>query len=230
MLTFHNDQKVKDKFLARMRAHAEADEIIQGEIWENGKGCFVGCTLHEYDHEKFESREGPGLPEWLAHLADTIFEGLSVSDAKTFAADFYEQIPVGVELDIVKWKFCSFILKENIERVLSLSIDHKLRDQMIGAIRECLSVHEEAIKTGFFADLAAESARSAESTSESTSESTWSAADLAAESAWSAAWSTAWSTAWSATWSAALSAAEFAAFKRYADELFKLFREIGVEK
>jgi hypothetical protein len=45
LIAFHNDQKIKDKYLARVEAHRKADEIIKGKYWENGKGCAVGCTL-----------------------------------------------------------------------------------------------------------------------------------------------------------------------------------------
>ena len=39
LLAFHNDQKIKDKYIARVKAHQEADEIIKGKYWKNGKGC-----------------------------------------------------------------------------------------------------------------------------------------------------------------------------------------------
>ena len=39
MKTFHGEQSVKDKYIKRVKAHAKADEIVQGSYWENGKGC-----------------------------------------------------------------------------------------------------------------------------------------------------------------------------------------------
>lgn len=45
MLAYHNDPKIKLKYVARFEAHRVADEVIQGQGWEDGKGCFVGCTL-----------------------------------------------------------------------------------------------------------------------------------------------------------------------------------------
>lgn len=54
MKSFHNDQKIKTKYLARVRAHQKADEIIKGQYWEDGKGCAVGCTLHSSNHNAYE--------------------------------------------------------------------------------------------------------------------------------------------------------------------------------
>ncbi len=79
--------------IGRMTAHAAADEIIQGTGWENGKGCFVGCCLHEYRHSKFPLELG--WPESLAHLCDAIFEALPNADAKRFAVD----VPMAVGVD-----------------------------------------------------------------------------------------------------------------------------------
>ena len=39
LLAFHNDPEIKAKYVARVKAHAEADEIIKGKYWEDGKGC-----------------------------------------------------------------------------------------------------------------------------------------------------------------------------------------------
>ena len=239
LLSFHNDSIVKEKYLNRVIAHAKADEIIKGTYWEEGKGCAVGCTIHSDSHKAYEKELG--LPEWLARLEDTIFEGLPNKDAKVFPQQFLEAIPIGKNLNKVKWQFCIFVLKENIERVLLLEISDELKKEVIDAIKACLKLHEDSVTSG---QPAAESAWSA---AESAAWSARSAARSAAESARSAAWS-ARSAAWSArsaarsarsarsaarsaaesAWSAARSAAESAwsaAFKRYADELLRLLKD-----
>ena len=193
MLSFHNDPLVKAKYTARIKAHAKADEIIKGQYWQNGKGCAVGCVIHSTNHKAFEIELG--IPEWLAKLEDVIFEALPNGDAKSFAVNFLDAIPVGVNLEHVKWRFCAFILKENIERVLALEIDNILKQQVVTAIGGVLALHEKAALDG---------------------DRNWSA-----RSAWSAAESAAESAAWSAWSAAALSAA----YKRYADELLRLLSE-----
>jgi len=240
MLSFHSDPAVKEKYVTRLKAHAKADELIKGKYWENGKGCAVGCTIHSSDHAAYQTELG--IPEWLAKLEDAIFEGLDNGAAKTFAVDFLIAIPVGIDLEPVKWKFCAFVLKENIERVLSLDIDEKLKQQVIGAIKNCLALHEDAIRTGQWNESAARSAAesaaqsaarsAAESATRSAAWSAWSSARSAESAAWSAArsaQSAAWSSAESAVWSSAESAAWCAAwseaFQRYADQLLRLLAE-----
>ena len=166
LLSFHNDPKIKEKYVKRLKAHAKADEFIHGKYWENGKGCAVGCTIHSNNHNAYETELG--LPEWLARLEDCIFEGLENGEAKTFAVDFLVSIPIGKNLESVKWKFCAFILKGNIERVLGLTLNDKLKQQVIEAIQSCLKLQEDAIRTGEWNESAAWSAAwSARSAAES---------------------------------------------------------------
>ena len=143
---FHGDPAVKSKYLDRVKAHAQADEIVKGRYWENGKGCAVGCTIHCATHSAYETELG--LPQWLAQLEDVLFENLPNGEAKTFPAEFLSAIPIGVNLESVKWKFCAFLLRENIERVLALTLDYKLKDEVAASIRGVLALHENAILKG----------------------------------------------------------------------------------
>jgi len=103
LLSFHNDQAIKDKYVDRVKAHQKADEIIKGSYWEEGKGCGVGCTIHSSDHKAYQTELG--IPTWLAHLEDEIFESLATEDAKFFPLQFLESIPVGVDLERAKAPF-----------------------------------------------------------------------------------------------------------------------------
>ena len=177
---YKNDKTLKTKFLKEIKWHEEQDKIIQGTYGEgsNGdwKGCAVGCSIHSLnrmkdkkfttsDHSIYETELG--IPEWLARLEDTIFEGLPVEEAKKWPLRFSKAIPVGANLEPVKWKFCAFILSENIERVLSLDIDEDLKKQVVDSIRGVLTLHSEAIKTGEWDESAARSAESAAWSAES---------------------------------------------------------------
>ena len=192
MISYHNDKKLKTSIVKEMKLHQKQDRFIKGSYSKiNGgfHGCAVGCAIdsmnkvlkkeYAYDnHVNFE--EAIGVPEWLARLSDTLFEGLPSRENSQFAVDFLKAIPVGIDLEPIKWHFCSFILSENIERVLKLKIDDELKEKVVSAIRQCLAVHENAIKTGGWDESAARSAESA----------AWSAARSAAGSAaGSAAWS-----------------------------------------
>jgi hypothetical protein len=96
MLSFNNDPSIKSALIFRMDAHSAADEIIKGTGWENGKGCFIGCSLNNYDHSQWPIELG--LPEWLARLCDSIFEGLPNGEAMTFATEMPRQHPGRCEL------------------------------------------------------------------------------------------------------------------------------------
>ena len=182
LLSYHNDTKLKKDFLREITKHIKDDAVRQGTYGrQNGdwKGCAVACSLRSLaildgeelkvnyeDHSLYETKLG--IPEWLARLEDTIFEGLPKEDAKKWVGQFAKAIPVGINLEPIKYKFCSFILKEQIDRVLALKdIDDFLKEQVVKAIQGVLTLHEKAIKTGRWnkrAESAAESAaRSAES-------------------------------------------------------------------
>ena len=99
MKAFHNEPKIKEKYIARVKAHQKADEIIKGKYWENGKGCAVGCTIESSEHLRYETELG--IPEVLARLEDGLFEEMSNEDAKKFPLQFLEAIPVGADLSKV---------------------------------------------------------------------------------------------------------------------------------
>ena len=134
MKAFSNDEKKKEFYVNRMQAHYEADEILQGIGWENGKGCFIGCTLHNYSYESFE-KEGIG-PVWLAKLVDTIFEGLPNDKAKIFARDFYKKMKVGVDFEPVKKEFLIFILEENLKYLDACKYDKEKFKDVTSSIEE----------------------------------------------------------------------------------------------
>ena len=244
MLSYHNDENLKNLLVSEMIKHKEQDQFIKGVYSKiNGKfkGCSVGCTIDSinkilgktYSNSSHESiEESVGIPTWLAKVQDVLFEGIPDEEGAQFSIDFLSAIPVGVSLELVKWKFCAFILKECIDRVSTQeNISEELKEQVLKAIRDVLSLHENAIETGKFEHQAVESAAesaawsawsAARSASVSAARSAWSAARSVESAAESAAWS-----AWSAVESAVESAARSAVYKRYADEIIRLLKESG---
>lgn len=116
LLSFHGKQEVKDFYLARVKAHHAADEIVKGRYWEGGKGCAVGCTVHSSSHSDYEDLIG--VPRIIARLQDKIFEGMSNDKAKEFPVRFLEDMPVCVDLDNVWRKFLSWLLIDENEGVI----------------------------------------------------------------------------------------------------------------
>lgn len=112
MLAFHNDPAIKARYLARVRAHAAADEIIHGHYWENGKGCAVGCTVHSSAHDSYETKLG--IPHMLALLEDQLFEGMENGESKEFPSRFLASIQPGADLSRVGWFFLHWLLTEEL--------------------------------------------------------------------------------------------------------------------
>lgn len=108
LTAFHGKEEIKAQYVARLAAHAAADEIVHGIGWEHGKGCAVGCTLHQYNHAAYETELG--IPRVLAHLEDRIFEGLGNGSAKAFPGRFLSAIPVGADLSLVWPRFAVWLL------------------------------------------------------------------------------------------------------------------------
>jgi len=94
---FHGKASIKKKYLHRVLAHTKADELVKGNYWVGGKGCAVGCTVHSGDHGAYETELG--IPTWLAHLEDTIFEGLENGESKKWPAQFLRAISAGADLE-----------------------------------------------------------------------------------------------------------------------------------
>jgi hypothetical protein len=132
MLSFHSDPSIKSNYIARVAGHADADEIVKGRYWENGKGCAVGCTVHGEAHESFERELG--IPRMLAWLEDVIFEGLPNRLAKTWPERFLLSISPGRDLSPVGWKFLHWLLTES----RLAEFDHVLTKAVVARCAETL--------------------------------------------------------------------------------------------
>lgn len=135
MQAFHNDETIKLKYLARIKAHALADEIVKGQYWEDGKGCAVGCTIHGSEHDKYEIELG--IPSWLAKVEDRIFEGLPNERAKIWPEQFLEAINVGANLETVRAPFLVYILKSTLDK-----FDHRKYPKVLKTIQDVIHLYE----------------------------------------------------------------------------------------
>ena len=124
MKAFHGKKEIKAKYIARLKAHYDADEIVKGVYWEDGKGCAVGCTLHSGNHKAYEVELG--IPEVLARLEDSIFEGLSPKDAKEFPLNFLNAVNVGSDLSQVGDKFLHWLLVDPKHGVIKYATNKKV--------------------------------------------------------------------------------------------------------
>jgi len=223
MTAYNNDPAIKASYVERMRAHATADEIIKGTYWEDGKGCFVGCTTHGYDHAAFDGILGPG-GQMVAHIADVIFEGATNERSKMFAVEFHDVIRCGADLSRVQWQFLHWILTDD-------AVNPRITDFIVaGAVAERAAVVAAPACGEPINPCAARSARIAR-IAESAADSAYHAAEraaaaaaCAAETAAAAAGRAARIPAWIAAESAyhAAESAGAAAYDMMADKLIEL--------
>ncbi len=131
MLSFHNDPKIKAKYLKRVRMHQKADHLIRGEGWDGTKGCAVGCTLEAYNHSLYPLELG--IPEWLARVEDRLFEGMSLEKSKTWPEVFLRSIKPGVDLELVKGPFLIMVLES-----AKGSFSHEKYPKVLAAIEKSI--------------------------------------------------------------------------------------------
>ena len=220
MLSFNNDQAIKDKFIARLVAHRDADELIKGVGWEDGKGCAVGCTLHAYNHEAYEDELG--IPKVLARIQDRLFEGLPNHLSQQWPIRFLQSIPVGVDLSLVVWQFLHRIVSDGVEEYgtngvkkgCALAID-VLRRKALG----------EAV-TETEAKVASDTAHAA---AHNAAYPTYAAADAAAFAAYSAARTSTYAAYTAAARIAAASTARSKSYEDIADILISLLQATEVQ-
>ena len=132
MKAFHNNPSIKEKYITRLQAHYQADEIIQGKYWENGKGCAIGCTIHSSNHKNYELELG--IPKNIAYLQESIFESLPNNLAKQFPLEFLSSIKVGADLKNVKNLFTIWVLTDSKYGVLQYAEDKKIVQDVADAI------------------------------------------------------------------------------------------------
>jgi len=197
MLAYHSDATIKSNILTQLQAHHDADEIIQGRHWEDGKGCAVGCTIYSDEHAEYERLFG--IPAGLARLEDTIFESLPNSDAMGWPLRFMNAIAPGADLALVEPKFIRWVLD-------SIILPNADADGVVkAAIRGTIEVFDAWIATGEEDENARRAAHSAAYVAY--------AAGAAGRAAYRAAWSGV---------VAADSAAEVAAYCAMANKLIEL--------
>jgi len=119
---FHDSAELKQHYLDRVRRHREADNLVQGTGWENGRGCAVGCVLEAYDHSRYPSELG--IPRVLAHLEDRLFERLPRAEAMTWPERFLGAIRPGADLAPVWPRFACWLLEVELAKWRTPASDH----------------------------------------------------------------------------------------------------------
>jgi hypothetical protein len=159
VLSYHNDANLKKSIIAEMKKHQEQDNLIKGTygVYERGdfKACAIGCAIKsvnkvlskDYDTKSHEAlSESLGIPLWLSKVQDSFFECLPNEYCGQFAIDFLESIPVGVDLEPLRWNLCTSLLKEGIEIIEEKGyISNPYKKEAVDSLRNCLFLYECAI-------------------------------------------------------------------------------------
>ena len=166
LLSFHGKQEIKDAHIRQLQMHFDADDIIQGIYWENGKGCDTGCSFHSSDHGNWPRLLG--ITRIIGHLRDRIFEGLPNAQAKLFPLACSNATPVGVNLDNVWRRFFIWLLVDDAEGVIKYAKNEdgrKAIQNIANAFTQSLEgdvSYEEWMKLKSAAEAAADAAYAAE--------------------------------------------------------------------
>ncbi len=224
MKAFHNDEKIKEKYLARVRGHQLADNLIRGETWDGHKGCAIGCTLENYDHKRYEIELG--IPEWLAKVEDRLFEGMSLEKSKTFPEKFLESINIGSDLEKAKSKFLVMVLKSTLDK-----FDHQDFPAVKESIDQVIFLYESNAKDEALFQSAAAAADAAYTAAAAADAAAYTAAAAAAAADAAAAYTAAAraddaAAADAAAYAAAAAAYAAAAYNYFADQLLIILSEI----
>jgi len=234
---FNNDKDFREQMIASAISHREKDEYIAGEYSrEDGdfKGCSLGCSLYDVkkikgvdievysDHSRLA--EELGVPEFIVHLQEAVFEGLPDNQRFGWTERLFNSIPLGVDLTPVLPRF----LLKTLDRLPETD-----RADVVAAIKGVKEVLDNWVSTG---EVDFEAARSAARLAESAAYSAlkwsarsaaWAAKSAARSAEWSAKpaeWS-AESAVWSAEWSA-----KSAAWEEIANDLISCIEECATSQ
>ena len=111
---YDNDPEIAAQIRAQVQHHYDADEIIHGKYWEDGKGCAVGCIVHSSDHSKFDEIFGEG-GEACAYLLDALFESIPNGTAKELPRRFSLAVKSGADMRMVVPQWIYWTLTENVK-------------------------------------------------------------------------------------------------------------------
>jgi hypothetical protein len=134
-----------------------------------------------YDHLRYPAELG--FPEWLGHVEDELFEGMSVEKSRTWPFDFLSAIKPGADLERIKGPFLVMVLTSALETINSAEFP-QIKDAIDGVITVWM---RDDIGSPEFSEAMANAAIAAEAVARAVpwnvNEAAWAA--QAAASAWS---------------------------------------------
>jgi hypothetical protein len=135
MQAFHADPAIKQEFLTRLQAHAQAGEIInRANVWNDGKGGPVACMVHETDLAVWQERTG--IPRAVGSALDIAASYLDEPEqAARFVLEWVEAVEVGQDLRSVAPALMEWLLSDGEYGIHRLAENEAVR-QMINFVAD----------------------------------------------------------------------------------------------
>jgi hypothetical protein len=113
MQAFHADPALKQEFLDRLNAHAQAGEIVnRANVWSDGKGGPVACMVHDTDLAVWQQRTG--IPRSVGSALDSAASYLDEPEqAARFVLEWVEAVEVGQDLGCVAPALIAWLLSDS---------------------------------------------------------------------------------------------------------------------
>jgi len=152
-IAWNGDHDLKQRTVAQMRQHREADRLIQGMYIQgdpNGdawRGCNIGCLAQGDSYADVAALLN--CPLQIPYLMDVIFEHLPIDAARAWAVDNIEAIPVGADLTHVWPRIAVWLLTDAQYGVMQ----YAATDDERHAIRSVADVYQTAIDNGDEVDI-----------------------------------------------------------------------------
>jgi hypothetical protein len=135
MQAFHADAAIKQEYLARLQAHAQAGEILnRANVWHEGKGGPVACMVHDTDLATWQQRTG--IPKAVGSALDIAASYLDEPEqAARFVLEWVEAVEVGQDLGSVAPALMEWLLTDGEHGIHRLAADETVR-QMISGVAD----------------------------------------------------------------------------------------------
>jgi len=139
MLSFNNNQLLKDEAVQLAQQHVTAGLLARGSY----DTCSVGCFAKDLDPSRSDHHavvaEHLCLPEWLIHLQDWIFE--NIKNPEAFHLEFYKSIPVGINMVDVLHKISADRMQRLIDLIQAQTAD-SYTEAVLSSLREVRNLHD----------------------------------------------------------------------------------------
>ena len=111
---FHSDIRLRERILSRIKQLLDAQIIEQGQApTEDGSRALISNVLRYRSSENYTKfSKAVDFPEWVTICYESLFESLPEKSANKWAIDFLQFMPVGVDLNMLKFRLFEGILND----------------------------------------------------------------------------------------------------------------------